>query len=55
MLENINQSQFEQVLNLLIFYKQMNPKKNVNLSEQSFKDANNFFKSKNCIPDYPKN
>lgn len=42
MLENINQEQFEHIINILIVYKQLNPKKNVYLSENSVKDAISF-------------
>lgn len=42
MLENINQEQFEHIIDILIVYKQFNPKKNVYLSENSVKEAINF-------------
>lgn len=42
MLENINQEQFEHIINILIVYKQFNPKKDVYLSENSVKDAISF-------------
>jgi len=42
MLENINQKQFEHIIDILIIYKQLNPKKDVYLSESSVKDAINF-------------
>lgn len=42
MLENINQEQFEHIINVLILYKQLNPKKDVYLSEKSIKDAITF-------------
>ena len=37
MLENINQEQFEHIIDILIVYKQFNPKKDVYLSENSVK------------------
>ena len=40
MLENINQEQFEQIINVLIMYKQLNKDKEVYLNETSL-----FFKS----------
>ena len=43
MLENITQTQFEQILTLLIFYKKCNPNKDVFLTVASFKEASNFF------------
>tara|TARA_B100000900_G_C20457662_1_gene665826 strand:- start:755 stop:928 length:174 start_codon:yes stop_codon:yes gene_type:complete len=42
MLENISQEQFEHIINVLIVYKQLNPKKDVYLSEKSVKDAISF-------------
>ena len=42
MLENISQEQFEHIINLLIVYKQLNPNKDVYLSEKSVKDALSF-------------
>ena len=42
MLENINQEQFEHIIDILIVYKQLNPKKDVYLSENSVKEAINF-------------
>jgi hypothetical protein len=42
MLENINQEQFEHIIDILIVYKQFNPKKDVYLSENSVKEAINF-------------
>ena len=42
MLENITQEQFEHILDILILYKQTNPKKNVSLNEKSIKEAFNF-------------
>ena len=35
MLENIEQSKFEHIIDILILYKQLNPKKDVYLSEKS--------------------
>jgi hypothetical protein len=55
MIEHLHQSQFEQLLNLLIFYKQMNPKKKVTLSEKSIKKASIFFNRTDYLPDYPQN
>ena len=42
MLENISQEQFEHIINLLILYKQLNPNKDVYLSEKSVKNAMQF-------------
>ena len=42
MLENINQKQFEHIIDILIVYKQLNPKKDVYLTENSVKDAITF-------------
>jgi len=42
MLENLNQKQFEHIIDILIVYKQFNPKKDVYLSENSVKNAINF-------------
>ena len=42
MLENITQEQFEHILDILILYKQTNPKKKVCLNEKSIKDAFHF-------------
>tara|TARA_B100000029_G_C17192208_1_gene821084 strand:+ start:134 stop:310 length:177 start_codon:yes stop_codon:yes gene_type:complete len=42
MLENISQEQFEHIINLLILYKQLNPNKDVYLSESSVKNAIKF-------------
>ena len=42
MLENITQEQFEHILDILILYKQTNPKKKVCLNEKSIKEAFNF-------------
>ena len=42
MLENISQDQFEHIINLLILYKQLNPNKDVYLSESSVKNAIQF-------------
>jgi hypothetical protein len=52
-MDKLPQAYFEQILNLLIFYKQMNPKKKVTLSEKSIKEATTFFHSADCIPNYP--
>ena len=38
----MSQEQFEHVIDLLILYKQINPKKEVYLSEESIKDAIQF-------------
>ena len=38
----VSQEQFEHIINLLILYKQVNPKKDVYLSERSIKDAFEF-------------
>ena len=45
MLENINQEQFEQIINLLIMYKQLNKDKVVYLNETSLKKCMSFFKN----------
>ena len=42
MLENITQEQFEHILDILILYKQTNPKKKVCLNETSIKEAFHF-------------
>lgn len=41
----LNQEQFEHILNMLILYKQMNPKKDVYLNEDSIKEALHFMNS----------
>ena len=38
----LTQKQFEHIIDLLILYKQINPKKEVYLSERSIKDATIF-------------
>ena len=38
-MENIDQKQFEHMIDLLILFKQLNPKKDVYLSEKSIKEA----------------
>jgi len=42
MFENLSQEQFEQILDVLILYKQLNNKKTVTLSESSVKEAFHF-------------
>ena len=42
MFENLDQEQFEHIIEVLILYKQTNPKKTVTLSEKSVKEAFNF-------------
>ena len=42
MFENLSQEQFEQILDVLILYKQLNNKKKVTLSESSVKEAFHF-------------
>ena len=37
--DNLNQKQFEYVLDVLIMYKQLNPNKDVYLNESTFKGA----------------
>ena len=37
--ENLSQDKFDYVLNVLIMYKQLNPKKDVYLNERCFKSA----------------
>ena len=41
-LENLNQKQFEHLLDLLILYKQINKNKEVYLNEKSIKESINF-------------
>ena len=42
MFENLNQEQFEHILDILILYKQVNPNKNVYLNEKCVKEALHF-------------
>ena len=49
--DKLNQMQFEQIINFLVMYKQLNPDKEVYLNENSFKSATLFFK--NYMPEYP--
>ena len=42
MFENLTQEQFEHIIEVLILFKQTNPKKKVTLSEKSVKEAFNF-------------
>jgi hypothetical protein len=49
-MDNINQKDFEKVINLLILYKQLSPKADVYLNEKSFKEAVAFM-SKNIPED----
>ena len=42
MLENLTQEQFEQIINIVILYKQVHPNKNVYLNEKCVKEALNF-------------
>ena len=42
MFENLDQEQFDHIIEVLILYKQTNPKKIVTLSEKSVKEAFNF-------------
>jgi hypothetical protein len=42
MLENLDQTQFNHIIDLLILYKQFNPTKDVYLSEKSVKNAITF-------------
>jgi hypothetical protein len=51
MFDKLNQMQFEQIINFLVMYKQLNPDKDVYLNENSFKSATLFFK--NYMPEYP--
>lgn len=44
-LDNLSQEQFDHLINLLILYKQMNPKKNVYLNEKSIHEALNMMKT----------
>ena len=43
MLENINQEQFDYLINILIQYKILNKKKDVYLNEKSVKEAIHYF------------
>jgi len=45
MFENLSEEQFEHILNLLIVYKQSNPKKDVYLNEQCIREALDFMKN----------
>ena len=42
MFENLTQEQFNHIIDVLILFKQTNPKKKVTLSEKSVKEAFNF-------------
>ena len=42
MFENLTQEQFEHILDILILYKQVNPKKDIYLNEKCAKDAIHF-------------
>ena len=42
MFENLSQEQFDQIIEVLILYKQLNNKKKVTLSESSVKEALHF-------------
>ena len=42
MFENLDQEQFEHIIEVLILFKQTNPKKTVTLSEKSVREAFNF-------------
>ena len=42
MFENLDQEQFEHIIEVLILFKQTNPKKTVTLSEKSVKEAFKF-------------
>jgi hypothetical protein len=46
MFENLNQEQFEQLINCLILYKQFNKNKEVYLNEKSIKEALSFVQKK---------
>ena len=39
MLDNLSQENFEHIIDVLILFNQLNPKKEVSLSEKSIKDA----------------
>ena len=41
--EELNQTRFEHIINLLIMYKQENKEKDVSLSERSMKEALQWF------------
>ena len=45
MLEKINQKQFEHIIDILILYKQTNPKKTVYINEKSIKEAFEFMQT----------
>ena len=42
MFENLTQEQFEHIIDIIIVYKQANPKKDVYLNEKCLKEALNF-------------
>ena len=42
MFENLSQEQFEQIIDIVILYKQANPKKKVYLNEKCIKEAIHF-------------
>jgi hypothetical protein len=42
MFENLTQEQFEQIIDIVILYKQANPKKEVYLNEKCVKEALHF-------------
>ena len=42
MFEKLSQEQFEQIIDIVILYKQANPKKNVYLNEKCIKEAIHF-------------
>jgi|TARA_R110002074_G_scaffold15893_4_gene53793 hypothetical protein len=49
-MDNLNQTDFEKVINLLILYKQLSPTNDVYLNEKSVKEAITFM-SKNIPKD----
>ena len=45
MLENLTQEQFDHIIDILILFKQTNPKKEVYLNEKSIKEAFHFMQT----------
>ena len=51
MLDNLTQEQFNQVLDILIYYKKCCPEKDVFLTVSSFKEATTYFQSQKIFLD----
>ena len=51
MLENLTQSQFEQVIEIIIYYKKCCPDEGVYLTVQSFKKATDYFQKHKMFMD----